>query len=265
MPERASSASTLARWCDETPYFSAISAVAMWRPGSLANSSTLKSASDVFFCSLMARGRRQRHVCAQPSRSISSESSDPATMPWLRKNDRIRVLSRASNVRSLLTPVRRKAALMASSSRVPTPPRRNAGSTSMAKTQPQGGDPNSQSRTSPMTKPTTCPCASDRSGQQFLVALAQGHVVGFVIGEVRDWEFGSPPCGWVFAIDVHPQARLGGIGTRLLEAISASFYRAGVRKLRTMLARDNGLILSFFRSQGMMAGPLISLEMDLEG
>jgi ribosomal protein S18 acetylase RimI-like enzyme len=99
---------------------------------------------------------------------------------------------------------------------------------------------------------------------QFLVALMQGRVVGFVIGEVRDWEFGSPPCGWVFAIDVAPQARLGGVGTRLLEAISASFRRAGVRKLRTMLARDNTLILSFFRSHGMMAGPLISLEMDLE-
>lgn len=104
----------------------------------------------------------------------------------------------------------------------------------------------------------------DRSEQQFLVALAHGRVVGFVIGEVRDWEFGSPPCGWVFAIDVDPQARLGGVGTRLLEAISASFRRAGVRKLRTMLARDDTLILSFFRSQGMMAGPLISLEMDLE-
>ena len=104
----------------------------------------------------------------------------------------------------------------------------------------------------------------ERSAQQFLVALAHGRVVGFVIGEVRDWEFGSPPCGWVFAIDVDPQARLGGVGTRLLEAISASFRRAGVRKLRTMLARDNTLILSFFRSQGMMAGPLISLEMDLE-
>ncbi len=106
--------------------------------------------------------------------------------------------------------------------------------------------------------------AGGSSEQQFLVALAQGRVVGFVIGEVRDWEFGSPPCGWVFAIDVAPQARLGGVGTRLLEAISASFRRAGVRKLRTMLARDNTLILSFFRSHGMMAGPLISLEMDLE-
>ncbi|MGZ5130293.1 MAG: hypothetical protein ACXWJ1_03465 [Caldimonas sp.] len=29
----------------------------------------------------------------------------------------------------------------------------------------------------------------------FLVAELAGHVVGFVIGEVRDWEFGSPPCG----------------------------------------------------------------------
>jgi GNAT superfamily N-acetyltransferase len=107
--------------------------------------------------------------------------------------------------------------------------------------------------------------SGERSEQQFLVALDQGRVVGFIIGEVRDWEFGSPPCGWVFAIDVLPQARLGGIGTRLLEAISAAFRRAGVRKLRTMLARDNTLILSFFRSQGMMAGPLISLEMDLDG
>ena len=106
--------------------------------------------------------------------------------------------------------------------------------------------------------------SGERSEQQFLVALDQGRVVGFIIGEVRDWEFGSPPCGWVFAIDVVPQARLGGIGTRLLETISAAFRRAGVRKLRTMLARDNPLILSFFRSQGMMAGPLISLEMDLE-
>jgi GNAT superfamily N-acetyltransferase len=106
--------------------------------------------------------------------------------------------------------------------------------------------------------------SGERSEQQFLVALDQGRVVGFIIGEVRDWEFGSPPCGWVFAIDVLPQARLGGIGTRLLETISAAFRRAGVRKLRTMLARDNTLILSFFRSQGLMAGPLISLEIDLD-
>ncbi len=101
--------------------------------------------------------------------------------------------------------------------------------------------------------------------RHFLVALEDARVVGFLIGEVRDWEFGSPPCGWVFAIDVHPDARQGGIGTRLLASLSTLLRRAGVRKLRTLLSRDNTLILSFFRSQGMMAGPLIPLEMDLDG
>lgn len=102
------------------------------------------------------------------------------------------------------------------------------------------------------------------TGQHFLVAVARGQVIGFVIGEVRDWEFGSPPCGWVFAIDVRPDARLGGTATQLLQAICAGFRRAGVSKVRTMLSRDNTLILSFFRSQGMMIGPFIPLEMDLE-
>ena len=97
--------------------------------------------------------------------------------------------------------------------------------------------------------------------RHFLVAVHGGRVVGFMIGEVRDWEFGSPPCGWVFAIDVDPGARQQGVGTRLLAAMRERFERVGVRVLRTMLASDNPLILSFFRSQGMTAGRLIPLEL----
>ena len=97
----------------------------------------------------------------------------------------------------------------------------------------------------------------------FLVAESGGAILGFVVGEIRDWEFGSPPSGWVFGINVRPDARLAGVGTKLLEAICAGFRRAGVTKVRTMLARDNNLVLSFFRSQGMMAAPFIPLEMDL--
>jgi len=97
--------------------------------------------------------------------------------------------------------------------------------------------------------------------RHFLVAVRAGRVVGFMIGEVRDWEFGSPPCGWVFAIDVDPRARQQGVGTKLLAAMRERFERVGVRVLRTMLASDNPLILSFFRSQGMTAGRLIPLEL----
>ena len=96
------------------------------------------------------------------------------------------------------------------------------------------------------------------------MAVQGEETVGFAIGEVRDWEFGAPPCGWVFAIDVHPQARLAGAATQLLKAICDNFRKAGVSKVRTMLSRDNTLILSFFRSQCMMIGPFIPLELDLE-
>jgi ribosomal protein S18 acetylase RimI-like enzyme len=97
----------------------------------------------------------------------------------------------------------------------------------------------------------------------FLVAEVDGRVEGYVVGEVRDWEFGSPPCGWVFGIGVRPKTRLAGVGTRLYEAICGGFRRNGVKKVRTLLARDNGLVLAFFRSQGMMAAHFIPLELEL--
>jgi GNAT superfamily N-acetyltransferase len=89
-------------------------------------------------------------------------------------------------------------------------------------------------------------------------------VLGFIIGEIRAWEFGSTPCGWVFALSVEPEMRLHGIGTALFEAISREFKKAGVSKMRTMVARDGHLPLLFFRSEGMMAGPYIQLEKDIE-
>lgn len=99
--------------------------------------------------------------------------------------------------------------------------------------------------------------------RHFLVATAGARVVGFVIGEVRDWEFGAPPCGWLFAIDVMPSARQGGVGGRLLAELAQRFRREGVNTLRTMTASNNSLIQSFFRSQGMRAGHLLPLEMEI--
>ena len=89
-------------------------------------------------------------------------------------------------------------------------------------------------------------------------------LLGFIIGEIRAWEFGSTPCGWVFALSVEPKMRLHGIGSALLDAMSGEFKKAGVGKMRTMVARDGRLPLLFFRSEGMIAGPYIQLEKDLD-
>ena len=105
---------------------------------------------------------------------------------------------------------------------------------------------------------------ADPRTQVFLVARRESALIGFIVGEIRAWEFGSAPCGWIFAIAVEPDTRLTSIGSRLFDAVCARFRDAGVTKVRTMIARDSQLILSFFRSQGMMAGPFVELEKELD-
>ncbi len=101
-----------------------------------------------------------------------------------------------------------------------------------------------------------------RAGRYFLSAeqVAGGEFLGFIVGEVRAWEFGSPPCGWILTIGVMPEHRVRGVGALLFDAICERLLADGVTMVRTMLGRDDRLNMSFFRSQGLMAGSFIELE-----
>ena len=100
-------------------------------------------------------------------------------------------------------------------------------------------------------------------GRHFLLAEADGGLAGFIAGEIRAWEFGQPPAGWVFAIQIDPGLRLKGVGTALFEALVTRFKAEGVTRVRTLVDRKDHLILSFFRAQGMVAGPSLQLDKDL--
>jgi hypothetical protein len=63
-------------------------------------------------------------------------------------------------VRTLSTPQPRNASHITSNSWLPTFCSRTPGSTPRAMIQPQGGDPNSQARTSPTMKPSSRPSSS---------------------------------------------------------------------------------------------------------
>jgi len=97
----------------------------------------------------------------------------------------------------------------------------------------------------------------------FYVCEIDGTFAGFIIGEIRAWEFGSEPCGWVYTIGVNQEMRLQKVGTRLFDTVCAEFRKKGITQVRTMLHRQDHLNLSFFRSQGMRGGPYIELEMPL--
>ncbi len=89
-------------------------------------------------------------------------------------------------------------------------------------------------------------------------------LVGYLVGEVRAFEFGSEPCGWVHAIGVDPDHLRDGVATRLLVEACRRFSEGGVRTVRTMVRRNDVPVLSFFRASGFVGGSFVQLELDLE-
>jgi predicted N-acetyltransferase YhbS len=108
---------------------------------------------------------------------------------------------------------------------------------------------------------------SGRSGgaRVGLVAVegAKGTVVGYAMGRVRSFEFGSEPCAWIVALGVHPKLLRGGIASLLFEEACRRFARHGINLVRTMVRRDDVGVLTFFRNQGFVAGPYVELELSI--
>ncbi|MFQ5604424.1 MAG: GNAT family N-acetyltransferase [bacterium] len=95
------------------------------------------------------------------------------------------------------------------------------------------------------------------------VAEADNKVIGYVLAEGRSWEFGSPLCGWIFAIGVDPRCGRRGVGLALCREVCLKFKSLDINTLRTMVRKDNIEVLSFFRASGFRAGPFIELELEL--
>lgn len=97
-----------------------------------------------------------------------------------------------------------------------------------------------------------------------LLAEIESRVVGFIIGEIRAWEFGEPPCGWIIGLNIEPDFREQRIASTLFEHLTSYFRERGLSKVRTLTRRDDNLPMSFFRSQGLTAGPFVELERDID-
>lgn len=99
------------------------------------------------------------------------------------------------------------------------------------------------------------------SATQLALAARDGSQLrGYLFGEVRAFEFGSPPCGWIVAVGVDPGRAHHGIGTALVTEASRRFARVGVSTVRTMVRRNDVAMLAFFRSNGFVGGPFTQLE-----
>lgn len=93
-----------------------------------------------------------------------------------------------------------------------------------------------------------------------LVAETEGKVVGFILGELRGWEFAIPKSGWIEIVGVDPDFHGKGIARALIEKLDLYFRNQNVERVMTMINWNEGGLVGFFRALGFERSEFILLE-----
>lgn len=98
-----------------------------------------------------------------------------------------------------------------------------------------------------------------------LGAEIDGKLVGFVLAEIRLWEFGrGEKTGWIKVLGIDPEYQGRGIGRKLGETLLGHFKRKNIKKVRTLVNWFEGNLISYFKSLGFNILNMIPLEKELK-
>lgn len=103
-----------------------------------------------------------------------------------------------------------------------------------------------------------------RAPESCLVAEDRGRLVGFVLGDVRGWEFATELSGWLEIIGVDPEYHGRGVSGALMSELFKYFRRAGVRVVNTMVNWNEGELIDYFRANGFDRGEYVNLVKRLD-
>ncbi len=93
-----------------------------------------------------------------------------------------------------------------------------------------------------------------------LVAEEGGEIVGFILGDIRGWEFAIPKSGWIEIVGVDPRFQGKGVARVLIDTLHAYFRNHNVDRIMTMVNWNDGGLVGFFRAFGFERSEFIILE-----
>jgi ribosomal protein S18 acetylase RimI-like enzyme len=96
-----------------------------------------------------------------------------------------------------------------------------------------------------------------------LVAEGEGRIVGFILADIRGWEFAIPKSGWIEIVGVDPEYHGKGVARALIEKLDVYFRNHNVDRVMTMVNWNDGGLVGFFRALGFERSEFIILEKTL--
>ncbi len=91
------------------------------------------------------------------------------------------------------------------------------------------------------------------------VAKVGNRLVGFILGDIRGWEYALAPSGWIDIMGVDPEFQGRGIGKRLVKAFAEECEQ---RKMKThiMVRGADDRLQGFLSEAGFHRGTLVEYE-----
>ncbi len=97
-----------------------------------------------------------------------------------------------------------------------------------------------------------------------LAAELDGMFVGFLLARVYYGEFGVTETVAVLdTLDVHPDFRSKGVGSRLLQQLKTNLRALGISTLQTQVDWSDSELLTFLQRSGFRLSQRVSLDMDV--
>jgi len=93
-----------------------------------------------------------------------------------------------------------------------------------------------------------------------LVAQYRGQVIGFILGQMKEFAFGAERSGWIEVLGVHPRHMGKGVGKLLGSRLLSILKKKGATRVFTAVRWDSGDLLAFFSSIGFDRSAFIILE-----
>jgi len=97
-----------------------------------------------------------------------------------------------------------------------------------------------------------------------LVALIEGQIVGFILGEISGREFRVPDTiGWIDTIGVDPAFQRKGVASALMNQMVKNLRERGVETIYTLVNWSSWDLLQFYKKAGFTRGDMINLELKI--